>query len=107
MPSPRSAAVAGALALVLLSSCGRSPDEEPAASVTTPTTVAAAPTTLAEPETTTAPEDTSDVPATEGPTTPALEKPEVQIPDEIPTELVITDLKEGTGPAAESGSTVV
>ncbi|MDW3215935.1 MAG: peptidylprolyl isomerase [Ilumatobacteraceae bacterium] len=34
-------------------------------------------------------------------------KPEVQIPDELPTELVVTDLIEGTGPEAEAGDTVV
>ena len=34
-------------------------------------------------------------------------KPEVQIPDTLPTELVITDLVEGTGDAAVVGDTVV
>ncbi len=34
-------------------------------------------------------------------------KPEVQIPDAIPTELVITDLVDGEGRVAESGDTVV
>ena len=34
-------------------------------------------------------------------------KPEVQIPDEIPTELVVTVLTPGTGPEAVEGDTVV
>lgn len=33
-------------------------------------------------------------------------EPDVSIPDELPTELVITDLTEGSGPAAISGDTV-
>jgi peptidylprolyl isomerase len=37
----------------------------------------------------------------------ALPKPEVQIPDELPTELVTTDLIAGTGPEAKQGDTVV
>ncbi|TPW11625.1 MAG: peptidyl-prolyl cis-trans isomerase [Acidimicrobiaceae bacterium] len=34
-------------------------------------------------------------------------KPEVKIPAELPTELVVTDLSEGAGPAAAAGDTVV
>lgn len=41
------------------------------------------------------------------PSTTSADKPEVSIPDEIPTELQVTVLKEGTGPAAETGDTVV
>ncbi len=37
----------------------------------------------------------------------ALPKPEVKLPATLPTELVITDLTEGTGPAAVEGDTVV
>src|SRR4029453_4028483 len=37
---------------------------------------------------------------------PTPEKPEVQIPATLPTELVITDLVEGTGEAAKAGDTV-
>jgi peptidylprolyl isomerase len=37
----------------------------------------------------------------------ALPKPEVKLPATLPTELVITDLTEGTGPAAVDGDTVV
>jgi FKBP-type peptidyl-prolyl cis-trans isomerase len=36
----------------------------------------------------------------------AIPKPKVKIPATLPTKLVITDLKEGTGPAAENGMTV-
>ena len=43
------------------------------------------------------------------PPTPATnpDKPEVEIPDEIPTELQVTVLEEGTGPEAQAGDTVV
>jgi FKBP-type peptidyl-prolyl cis-trans isomerase len=36
----------------------------------------------------------------------AIPKPKVKIPATLPTKLVITDLTEGTGPAAENGSEV-
>jgi peptidylprolyl isomerase len=36
-----------------------------------------------------------------------LPKPDVKLPAESPTELVITDITEGTGPAAVSGDTLV
>ncbi len=39
------------------------------------------------------------------PTNP--DKPEVDVPDEIPTELQVTVIEEGTGPAAEPGDTVI
>ena len=41
------------------------------------------------------------------PSTTSPDKPEVSIPDEIPTELQVTVLKEGSGPAAATGDTVV
>jgi FKBP-type peptidyl-prolyl cis-trans isomerase len=37
---------------------------------------------------------------------PTPDKPEVQIPTTLPTELVVTDLVEGTGEAAKAGDTV-
>ena len=46
----------------------------------------------------------------ESPPTPTFEtpdKPDVVIPESIPTELVVTTLIEGDGPAAENGDTVV
>jgi peptidylprolyl isomerase len=76
--------VAGALALTLLAACGDSDDTS---------------------DTTTATDDTS-VDVTDG-TTPPSNKPEVVIPDEIPTELVVTDLGVGEGPEAAEGDTVV
>ena len=47
---------------------------------------------------------TDTTPAVTVPTPP---KPEVVIPAELPTELVITDLVEGTGEGAQVGDTVV
>jgi peptidylprolyl isomerase len=53
--------------------------------------------------------DTSDTGASDTvappPTNP--DKPEVEVPDEIPTELQVTVIEEGTGPAAEAGDTVI
>ncbi len=39
------------------------------------------------------------------PTNP--DKPEVETPDEIPTELQVTVIEEGTGPEAQAGDTVI
>ncbi|CAN5373648.1 hypothetical protein BH23ACT3_BH23ACT3_17900 [soil metagenome] len=44
--------------------------------------------------------DTTDAPG-------AADKPEVDLPDATPSELVVTDLSDGTGPAATTGDTVV
>ena len=41
------------------------------------------------------------------PSTTSADKPEVEIPAEIPTELQVTVLEAGTGPAAEVGDTVI
>ena len=41
------------------------------------------------------------------PSSTSPDKPAVSIPDEIPTELQVTVLEEGTGPAAETGDTVI
>jgi peptidylprolyl isomerase len=77
---------------------------------------------LASTEDTTATDDTSDgtdttdsdgtgAETTDGaePVTPPTnpDKPEVEIPEELPTELQITVLEEGTGPEAVSGDTVL
>ena len=55
------------------------------------------------------PDDTADAAVTDTlpapPTNPA--KPEVEIPAEIPAELEVTVLQEGTGPEAQVGDTVV
>jgi FKBP-type peptidyl-prolyl cis-trans isomerase len=84
--------VVGALALTALTACGDS-DEATTAETTT---------TLAEstPEITTAETEAED-----GAT--GSEKPEVQIPDELPTELVVTVLTPGSGREAAEGDTVV
>jgi FKBP-type peptidyl-prolyl cis-trans isomerase len=50
-------------------------------------------------------EPTGSVEEVPTPTNP--DKPEVAIPDEIPTELVVTVLEEGEGPAAAAGDTVI
>jgi peptidylprolyl isomerase len=110
--------LAGAAALVLLASCGDPPPENEAADTaastpaTVPVTSAATPTSAADgSEGTSGPADTGGAetapPATEMTPSTVLPKPEVSIPDEIPTELVVTDLEEGTGDAAASGDTVV
>jgi FKBP-type peptidyl-prolyl cis-trans isomerase len=52
------------------------------------------------------PSETTDAGAVEPPPVNA-DKPEVEVPDEIPTELVVTVIEEGSGPTAESGDTVV
>ncbi len=56
------------------------------------------------------PSDTSGETSDTGSVTPPAtnpDKPEVEIPDETPTELVVTVIEEGDGPAAESGDTVI
>ncbi len=52
---------------------------------------------------------TSDAPDTTELVTPPTnpDKPEVEIPDEISTELTVTVIEPGTGPEAEAGDTVV
>ncbi len=55
----------------------------------------------------TTPIDTAPVDTTPVDTVPTPPKPEVSIPAELPTELVVTDLVEGTGPAAQVGDTVL
>lgn len=62
-----------------------------------------------EPETviTLPPLDTTPVDTTPPVTFPALTKPEVDVPAEAPTDLVITVLSPGEGPAAEVGDTVL
>lgn len=48
---------------------------------------------------------TSEAPSTTA--AGALPKPEVEIPAELPTELIVTDLVTGTGPEAKEGDTVI
>jgi peptidylprolyl isomerase len=70
-------------AIGLLAACG---DNAPSASSTPSTTAVSGPTTTVA---------------------GALPKPQVKIPATSPTELVITDLTKGTGPAAADGDTVI
>jgi peptidylprolyl isomerase len=83
--------VAGAF----LAACGSDENLEPVLD-TSPvvTTDAADDTATGADDTATAPESTSP------------DKPEVELPAELPTELVVTDLVEGTGDPAEDGDTV-
>jgi len=66
-------------------------------------------TTASDSTTTAAPATTAASATTAVPTTAAaaLPKPTVKVPSATPTELVITDLTEGTGPGAVNGDTVV
>jgi peptidylprolyl isomerase len=89
-----STVLVGALSLTLIS-CGNSSSDGSSSPTSAP-----ASTTAATATTTAVTGDT--VP---GPSIPP--KPEVKLPAELPTTLVITDLKEGTGPAAAVGDTVV
>jgi len=49
----------------------------------------------------------SSTPASAATGAASAQKPEVKLPSELPTELVVTDLTEGTGAAAANGDTVV
>ncbi|MEO6653584.1 MAG: peptidylprolyl isomerase [Ilumatobacteraceae bacterium] len=59
--------------------------------------------------TTAAPDGTAatSIPTSADSIAPSADKPEVNIPDELPTELVVTELVAGDGPSAEAGDTVV
>jgi FKBP-type peptidyl-prolyl cis-trans isomerase len=84
-------------ALGLLAACGDDSTASNASSASDATTA-----------TSNAPVDTGS--ATTGPATTqpgALPKPEVKLPATLPTDLVVTDLTEGTGAAAATGDTVV
>ncbi|HSB84750.1 MAG TPA: FKBP-type peptidyl-prolyl cis-trans isomerase [Ilumatobacteraceae bacterium] len=83
------AVLAPVAALGLLAACGDS-------STSSDSTAAGPSTTLASSASSTVPAVSSTVP-----------KPAVQIPASLPTELVVTDLTDGTGPAAVAGDTVV
>ena len=97
------------IATLLFAAC--SSDDDNASDASTEETAATdeSSDTVDEPTDTTDTTDTSDTTDTGSVEPPATnpDKPEVEIPDETPTELVITVLEEGTGPAAESGDTVI
>lgn len=83
----RLAAPFAAISIVLAASCGDSEDVDVSASTTASSDQSAASTTSAAGG--------------------SIDKPTVSIPAELPTELVITDLVEGTGEAAAEGDTVL
>jgi peptidylprolyl isomerase len=88
---PRNLAIALLVVLLALSGCGGDDDNASDESTATPE---AAATQTATPST------------TETPQAPA-KKPKVKVPNgKAPKELVIKDLREGTGPAAQAGQTV-
>lgn len=81
--------LASIAALGLMAACGDSSDGSSGTAAPTTSLASVAGTTVPAPPVSTLP------------------KPAVQIPTSPPTELVITDLTEGTGPAAVAGDTVV
>jgi peptidylprolyl isomerase len=100
MPSKHSrlsrVAVVAAVSGLTVSACGDDTiDDTSATDASTDTT---APTDLLPSSTDPTPTD---------PAPGALPKPEVSIPATLPTELVISDLTEGTGDAAAAGDTVI
>lgn len=96
MRTPRLVMSSLAVAALVLSACGDEQTSEAG------DTTAVAPTDVVD---TTAPTASLVPTDTAAPTNP--DKPEVSIPAELPTELVVTDLVEGTGPAAAEGDLVV
>lgn len=94
-----------AAATLILAACGGSDDD-----AATPVAEAAA--TADESDTAdqgdaTAATTSAPGGATTAPQISGADKPDVQIPDEIPTELVVTELIAGSGPEAAQGDTVV
>jgi peptidylprolyl isomerase len=96
-------------ATLLVAACGSSDDN---ASDTSSGEVASTDETSATSDTSDTTEADTDTSGTEvgdtiapPPTNP--DKPEVEVPDEIPTELQVTVIEEGTGPEAAAGDTVI
>jgi peptidylprolyl isomerase len=87
-------------ATLLLAACG-SDDDNASETSTGETASTDQPTDTAEESA-----DTSDT-GSVAPSATNPDKPEVEIPDEIPTELEVTVIEEGTGPEAEAGDTVI
>ena len=87
------------VAALILAACG-SDDDTSDSSEPAGTTVETDPTTV---ESDPVPEETVDEPAESD----DLGKPEVEIPDDVPTELQSNTLIEGSGPKAESGDVVI
>ena len=89
-------------ATLLFAACGS--DDDTASDTSTSETSASDDADSEQPSDTSG--ETSDTGSVAPPATNP-DKPEVEIPDEIPTELVVTVIEEGDGPAAESGDTVI
>ena len=87
-------------ATLLLAACG-SDDDNASETSAGETASTDQPTDTAE-----EPADTSDTGSVAPPATNP-DKPEVEVPDEIPSELEVTVIEEGTGPEAEAGDTVI
>ena len=90
-------------ATLLFAACGGS-DDNASDTSSNETASTEEPSDTSESATDTSETGTSDTVAPP-PTNP--NKPEVEVPDEIPTELQVTVIEEGTGPAAEAGDTVI
>src|SRR3954454_10749308 len=86
-------------ALGMLAACGDDSTASKAASATSGSTAATGSVATADTGSA-ATEPTGSVPG-------ALPKPEVKIPATLPTDLLVTDLTEGTGTGAVAGDTVV
>lgn len=87
------AAIAAVAAVVVIAWVGGAFDSDDEATETTPPPVDPAPTETTPPGGTTAAD-------------PETGKPSVQLPEEIPTELVVTDIEVGEGDPAENGDTL-
>ena len=92
--------VSSLAALSLLAACG---SEQGTDAADTSTAASSDDTTPVD----SAPVDTGGDAATPTTAAPNPDKPMVSIPASLPTELVVTDLTEGTGAAAEAGDVVV
>jgi len=89
-------------ATLLVAACGSSSDDGDSADGTVATTAESSETTEPADGATTEP-SFEDV----GPPPTNPDKPAVDVPDELPEELQITVLEEGSGPEAEAGDTVI
>jgi peptidylprolyl isomerase len=83
-------------AIVLLAACGSDSSESDTSDVTDTSTVT---------ESSSAPGDSTD--STDPAETGNPDKPAVETPEEIPTELVVTVIEPGSGPMSEAGDTVI
>ena len=92
-------------ATLLFAACSSSDDN--ASDSSTDTSEAATASTDETSDTSAADPSSTEVADTIPPPPTNPDKPEVEVPAEIPTELQVTVIEEGTGPAAEAGDTVI